>query len=359
MDAGRISGRAIEMCDVDSDGKPVRGWADWLYDIQNLYAAGKLMWDPGEDIDAIMDEYFTKFFGPAAAPIRQFHNEMELAWVRKGFQPGNWDYQRIWKELYPPAFVDRMMGLLEEAVKLAGNQEPYAYRTKKLLAAYKPFDRSSRMFRGGNKKTNEFQVTVPRIAGAPKDADWSKALLLKDFTDSYNVYKQNSETFMRLLHDGKNLYIKAECRIPEGVAGVNWAPPSTGKIDGMLWNYESLEFFLARGKESYQFILAPDNCLLDAFNVMPSKKDAVKWNSKKVKFSTVRRGIYWEGYLTISLDEMKFSTKGKENVFRFNAYRNCRYIMPGEPEKWEQSCYLPTYGGFHNIERFGTLTLAK
>jgi hypothetical protein len=99
---------------------------------------------------------------------------------------------------------------------------------------------------------------------------------------------------------------------------------------------------------------------LDAFNVMPAKKNAMKWDSKKVKFSTVKRGIYWEGYLTISLDEMKFSaTKGKANEYRFNAYRNCRYFMPGEPEKWEQSCYLPTYGGFHNIERFGTLILAK
>ena len=359
MDAGRISGRAIEMCDIDTEGKSVRGWSDWLYDIQNLYAAGKLMWNPGEEIDSLLEEYFTKFFGPAAAPIRQFHNEMELAWVRKGQQPGKWDYQRVWKELYPPAFVDRMMGLLEEAVKLAGNKEPYAYRTKKMLAAYKPFDRNSRMFRGGSRKSNPSKVTVPRISGAPKAADWSRGALLKEFTDSYNVYKQDSETFMRLLHDGKNLYVKAECRIPAGVAGVNWAPGSTGKRDGMLWNYESLEFFLARGNESYQFILAPDNCLLDAFNLLPARKNAMKWNSTKVKFSTVKRGIYWEGHLTIPLDEMKFSQPGKVNEFRFNAFRNCRYFMPGEPEKWEQSCYLPTYGGFHNIERYGTLILAE
>ena len=360
MDAGCINGRAIELCDVDTNGRSVHGWSDWIYDIQNLYAAGKLMWNPGEDIDGIMEEYFTKFFGPAAAPIRQFHEEMELAWVRKGQHPGNWDYQRVWKELYPPAFLDKMMELLEQAVKMAGPQEPYAYRTRKMLAAYKAFDRNSRMFRGGNRKTNPFKVTVPKISAAPTAADWSKGALLKDFTDSYNVYQQNSETSMRLLHDGKNLYVKAECRIPVGVASVNWPPASTGKRDGMLWNYESLEFFLARGNESYQFILAPDNCLLDAFNVMPAKKNAMKWDSKKVKFSTVKRGIYWEGYLTISLDEMKFSAaKGKANEYRFNAYRNCRYFMPGEPEKWEQSCYLPTYGGFHNIERFGTLTLAK
>ena len=33
--------------------------------------------------------------------------------------------------------------------------------------------------------------------------------------------------------------------------------------------------------------------------------------------------------------------------------------MPDEPAKWEQGCYLPTFGSFQNIERFGTLNLGK
>ncbi|MBO4648286.1 MAG: DUF4838 domain-containing protein [Lentisphaeria bacterium] len=359
MDAGRISGRAIELCSKDSDGKKCHGWSDWVYDIQNLYAAGKLMWNPSEDIDAVMEEYYTKFFGPAAGPVRQFHEEMELAWAKKGYSTGEWNYQRVWKELYPPEFVDRMMGLLKEAVKLAGDQEPYAYRTRKLLKGYQPFERNSRRFRGDARKTNPVEIIVPRIAGNPSAADWKKAAVLKDFTDNYNVYKQDSETNMRLLHDGKNLYVKAECRIPEGVAAVKWAPDTIGKRDGMLWNYESIEFHLARGKESSQFILAPDNCLLDLFNTPSSGKKASKWNCGKVKWSTVRKGNYWEGFLTIPLDEIKFSGPGKEGEYRFNAYHNCRYRMPGEPEKWELSCYLPTYGSFKNIERFGILILSK
>ena len=359
MDAGRIRGRAIELPEKNGDGKTVNGWADWIYDIQNLYAAGKLMWNLSEDIDAVMEEYYTKFFGPAAAPVKQFYDEMEQAWTRKGADPGKWNYQRAWKETYPPEFVDRMMGLLKEAVRLAGDQEPYAYRTKKLLKGYQPFERNSRLFRGGSRKTNAYSVTVPKIAGEPSAADWNQAAVLKDFTDSYNVYKQESETDMRLLHDGKNFYVKTECRFPEGVAGVKWAPGTLGKRDGALWNYESIEFFLARGTESCQFILAPDNCLFDAFNTPSSGKNNLKWNCQAVKWSTVRHGSSWDGFLTIPLAELKFSAAGKNGEFRFNAYRNCRYTMPGEPEKWEQSCYLPAYGGFHNIDRFGTLILAE
>ncbi|MBQ9772782.1 MAG: hypothetical protein IJW23_13245 [Lentisphaeria bacterium] len=35
------------------------------------------------------------------------------------------------------------------------------------------------------------------------------------------------------------------------------------------------------------------------------------------------------------------------------------YFQDRQPEKWEQCCYLPTFGGFRNINRFGTLILSK
>ena len=83
------------------------------------------------------------------------------------------------------------------------------------------------------------------------------------------------------------------------------------------------------------------------------------WNAKGIKWSTQRKGIYWEGYLTIPLSELKFTAPGNKNEFRFNIYRNCQYNMPGEPLVKEQGCYLPAYGGFHNIDRYGTLKLGK
>lgn len=360
IDAGRISGRAIELSNVDGSGQSFKHWTDWLYDAQNIYVAGKLMWDLNADVDKILDDYYRDFFGPAEKPIRRFHEEMEAAWVRKGWLAGKWDFRRVWGELYPPAFVDRMMGLLKEAVKLAGNKEPYAYRTRKLLAAYKPFEVNSRMFRGGSRKTNPAVITVPKVAGKPAADEWNKGVVLKNFSDAYNVYTQASQTEMRLLHDGKFLYIKAKCTIPPLVSTVKWVPKHIGTRDGMLWSYESLEFFLARGKELYQFILAPDNRLYDAHSAPGGRRNsAVKWNAKKVSFSTTKGSTTWEGFLAIPLDEIQFAGKAHGGEFKFNAYRNCRYNFPNEPMTWEQSCYLPVFGSFYNTERFGTLKLGK
>ncbi|MBQ9336682.1 MAG: hypothetical protein IJS14_05225 [Lentisphaeria bacterium] len=134
-----------------------------------------------------------------------------------------------------------------------------------------------------------------------------------------------------------------------------------GKRDALLWNYESVELFLARGKESAQFIVAPDNCLLDAFNAPGNLKGAsFKWNCPDIRWSTLRKDKNcWEGSLTIPLDQIRFSEAGKKGEYRFNAYRDCRYVLADGTNKWEQSCYLPTFGSFLSIDRFGTLTLGK
>jgi len=134
-----------------------------------------------------------------------------------------------------------------------------------------------------------------------------------------------------------------------------------GKRDALLWNYESAELFLSRGKESAQFIIAPDDCLLDAFHAPGNLKgEAFKWNCENVRWSTARKdNSHWEGFLTIPLNEIKFSEGENDGKYRFNAYRDCRYIQADGTNQWEQSCYLPTFGSFQNIDKFGTLTLGK
>ncbi|HVF09882.1 MAG TPA: DUF4838 domain-containing protein, partial [Abditibacteriaceae bacterium] len=43
----------------------------------NLYIAARLAWDVDADVDVLMEEYFTKFYGPAAAPMREYWLAME------------------------------------------------------------------------------------------------------------------------------------------------------------------------------------------------------------------------------------------------------------------------------------------
>lgn len=46
----------------------------------NLFFRGQLMWDPDADVNALLAEFYPKFFGPAAAPMQAFWDAIFGAW---------------------------------------------------------------------------------------------------------------------------------------------------------------------------------------------------------------------------------------------------------------------------------------
>ena len=48
------------------------------------YINNKLMWDPDLDMEALLEEYYRLWFGPAALEMKAFHDYAEEVWCRKG-----------------------------------------------------------------------------------------------------------------------------------------------------------------------------------------------------------------------------------------------------------------------------------
>ena len=366
LDSSHVAGRVIELSDINADGVGVQSWADWMYDSVNLYMAMRLMWDRDVDVDAELKKFHKDFYGPAAAAMEEFNNALEIAWYNgqhtvKG--KNVWDWEVCWTKAYPPKFVDRMMGLLRKAVKDAAGKEPYYSRAKKTLDCYKYFERNSKMFRGVQvKKAQKIEVpkgTAPKIDGVVNDAEWKNAAVISNFCDSYNVYQVKSKTMIKFRHDGKYLYAAVIADIPAANVNINKLPEKTGKRDAFLWDYESIEFFFGgKDDQSYQFILAPDNALFDAtWGGKHNLNSAMKWNSANVKFATTCTKKRWTGEIAIPLADLKFANPVAKNTFRSNFARNHRYTDLQKSRRWEQSMWLPTFGGFHNMERYGTLVL--
>lgn len=46
----------------------------------NLFFRGQLMWNPDADVDALLTEFYPKFFGPAAQPMANYWNAIFEAW---------------------------------------------------------------------------------------------------------------------------------------------------------------------------------------------------------------------------------------------------------------------------------------
>jgi hypothetical protein len=46
----------------------------------NMYFRAQLMWNPDFDVDAALEEFYPKFYGPAAAPMARYWNDIYKAW---------------------------------------------------------------------------------------------------------------------------------------------------------------------------------------------------------------------------------------------------------------------------------------
>ena len=55
----------------------------WLYDGARQYVLNELAWDTGADVDALLDDYFTRMYAEAAQPMRQFFDRVEAVYGRK------------------------------------------------------------------------------------------------------------------------------------------------------------------------------------------------------------------------------------------------------------------------------------
>jgi hypothetical protein len=82
----------------------------------NHYIADRLLWDLEADVDLLMEEFFTKFYGPAAEPMREYWLAIERIYAtqRVGYDP-------LFRVGENPATWTELDGYLAKARQIAAN----------------------------------------------------------------------------------------------------------------------------------------------------------------------------------------------------------------------------------------------
>ena len=99
----------------------------------NYYVAAKLCWNADLDVDALLDDYFEKFYGPAARPMHDYFMAMERsmqAWngcASYGLQ-GVRGLRSIGPKIFTPQTMKQMRSALEEAERLSTEDKALASR---------------------------------------------------------------------------------------------------------------------------------------------------------------------------------------------------------------------------------------
>ena len=103
----------------------------------NLYVTAKLQWNADADVDAILKEYYSKFYGPAEKEMEKFFMESENLWVR----------QR--NSIISPEITKKLKNILLEARKKVGD-DLYRKRIDLLLSEIEPAATKEWIFEGKN-----------------------------------------------------------------------------------------------------------------------------------------------------------------------------------------------------------------
>ncbi len=115
----------------------ITGWrveclAHWGSELPSLYIAGKLMWNHEANVDALMQDFATAYFGPADEPMGAYIALLDATIRDADVHTGSaYDTPLI----YPPAVRQQALALLAAAAAKAG-AEPYAIRVKAMQQVF-------------------------------------------------------------------------------------------------------------------------------------------------------------------------------------------------------------------------------
>jgi hypothetical protein len=140
---GRVKGEFNESESWNSSAEPAQMRYPALT-APTFYVTGRLYWDVTLDVDYLLDDFYTKFYGPAALEMKRFWTEAERLWTLNS--PGRPYYVNqppesdtaLFRTVYTHAAMQKLVALLGTAVGRTQVGSSERQRIEMLLAEMQP-----------------------------------------------------------------------------------------------------------------------------------------------------------------------------------------------------------------------------
>lgn len=222
---------------------PKKWFARW----QLNYVLGKLSWNPDLNLEDVLDDAYDKYYGPAAAPMKEYHAFRRKLWEQA---PGHAFYggpTRTAFCLTVPGASEKLDGLLGEAESLAKGDDKILKRIaldKYYLDEFwkKEAAERKKLFSGEKRIVPRKNTGGMIIDGDLAEEVWLKARPITQFQLLSSKRKPTEDTNVRLAYDQDNLYVGVVASMKNA-----WSDPKANvtERDGDLWTDDSIEILLA------------------------------------------------------------------------------------------------------------------
>lgn len=165
----------------------------------NLYVAARLVWDVDADVDVLVEEHVTKFYGPAAVPMREFFRAAERHYTLT--RPGMQAAQRVGAR---PEFWSELDDLLKRAedvtARLTGADKRFTdrilFHRDGFAFGRRAFELSSRAGDAAFLRESKVEFDRMKAKYAASDAYWP-TMLAAYFYPNVDAMLQKLETTPR------------------------------------------------------------------------------------------------------------------------------------------------------------------
>jgi len=147
----------------------------WPRQHLSLYVWLKVLWNPDIDVDAVIDGYCRRMYGPAAGTMKQLVGLLIDGWEKSNWSTPVLSPTMVYEQSYPRQTVLRIQNLFEQARQQARDNERVTRRLNYYAPALHAFFAESKLLVEGEgiKPLNMYQVAEdPKIDGRLDDAAW-------------------------------------------------------------------------------------------------------------------------------------------------------------------------------------------
>jgi len=220
----------------------------------NIYVTARFWWDADQDIDALLNEYYRKYYGPAEKEMKAFFEYCEANTRTLGKS----------KEQ-----IEKMLELIGIAEKKAGEKSIYGRRIALVVKSLEAsrnllrqlsIDRSDvPIFRPQRIDRNDSKITIDGNLDEPY---WKRFRSFEQLEDSVAKGKKpKTQTLFKSLMSHSNLYIAVVC---EQEASEKTERTIQKKDDPSIWDGEYVDILIETDAYAYYRIsVSPDGNIVD------------------------------------------------------------------------------------------------
>jgi hypothetical protein len=313
----------------------------------NLYVTSRFWWDADQDLNALLEEYYTLFYGPARNEMKTFIEYCEANWagMRKSTEK-----------------IDKVFELLGKAQQKAPVDSVYGKRIALIAEFVKPLKELREKVAVGHKDSPKAQGITKdkkelRMDGKVDEKFWegAQSYEFKDLVTGQTVASQGS---VKIVWGDDSIYFGVKCMDPD-TKTLNIG--TTRNEDPNMWNGDCVEILLETPVHAYyQLAINPAGAMID----LDRKRGTdTLWESGAQVASYIGDG-YWSFEIRIpvvgeqqeEIDPLH-GVAGKKPVAESPWYFNvCRQRIREKGN--ELSAFSPTgVPRFHDQMKFGELTV--